>query len=134
MNPLQEIRDFPKRFGFLHEQPTATDLCAKGLENCVQLKVCIWTRAGSLTSDILKSLGRCPELTDITINGEPSSNYTPMDVVQLLRLRKISLIMPSMSVLEILPRWLQAMGRSLTSLALICKACLCPFACCGACD
>jgi len=74
-----------------------------------------------LTSDILKSLGRCPELTDITINGELSSNYMPMDVVQLLRLSKISLIMPSMSVLEILPRWLQAMGRPLTSLALICK-------------
>ena len=109
-------------------------MCAKGLENCVQLKVCIWTRAGSLTSDILKSLGRCPELTDITINGELSSNYMPMDVVQLLRLSKISLIMPSMSVLEILPRWLQAMGRSLTSLALICKACLCPFVCRGVCD
>jgi hypothetical protein len=98
------------------------DMYAKGLENCVHLKGCTWTREGSLTSDILKSLGRCPELNDITINGQYSWQYEPMDLVRILRLSKISLIMPSMSVLEILPRWLQVTGRSLTTLALICKA------------
>jgi len=98
------------------------DLYAKGLENCVHLRGCTWTREGSLTSDILKSLGRCPELSDVTINGQYSWQYAPMDLVQILRLSKISLIMPSMSVLEILPRWLQVTGRSLTNLALICKA------------
>jgi hypothetical protein len=102
------------------------DLYAKGLENCVHLKGCTWTRDGALTSDILKSLGRCPELTDVTINGQYSLQYEPMDLIQLLHLSKISLIMPSTSVLEILPRWFQATGRSLTNLALICKACLCP--------
>jgi len=87
----------------------------------VQLRVCAWTRDGSLTSAILNSLGRCPELSDITINGESSLHYHPMDLVQLLHLRKISLIMPNTSVLEILPRWLQATGQSLTSLTLVCK-------------
>ena len=99
---------------------------AKGLENCVHLKTCIWTRDGALTSEILSSLGKCPELTDVTFNGGNSSYYKPMDFVQLLRLRKISLIMPSASVLSILPRWLRAIGRSLTSLSLVCKASLCP--------
>jgi len=97
------------------------ELYAKGLENCVHLKGCTWTRDGALTSDILKSLGRCPELTDVTINGQYSLQYEPMDLIQLLHLSKISLIMPSTSVLEILPRWFQATGRSLTDLALICK-------------
>ena len=101
-------------------------LYAKGLENCVHLKDCTWTRDGSLTSDIIKSLGKCPDLTDVTINGQYSWQNEPIDLVQLLRLSKISLIMPSMSVLEILPRWLQVTGRSLTNLALICKACLRP--------
>jgi hypothetical protein len=98
------------------------DLYAKGLENCVHLRGCTWTREGSLTSDILKSLGRCPELSDVTINGQYSWQYEPMDLVQILRLGKISLIMPSISVLDILPRWLQVTGQSLTNLALICKA------------
>jgi len=97
------------------------DWYAKGLENCVQLKACTWTRYGSLTSNILTSLGKCPELTDITINGELSWDYEPMDLVQLLHISNISLIMPSVSVLRILPRWLPATGRSLTSLMLICK-------------
>jgi hypothetical protein len=101
------------------------DWYAKGLENCVQLKACTWTRYGSLTSTILTSLGKCPELTDITINGELSWDYEPMDLVQLLRISNISLIMPSVSVLRILPRWLPSTGRSLTSLTLMCKACLC---------
>ncbi|KAH9993333.1 hypothetical protein BJV74DRAFT_374258 [Russula compacta] len=97
------------------------DWYIKGLENCVRLKVCTWTRDGSLTSAILKSLGGCPELTDITVNGDHSWHYEPMDLVQLLGLCKISLIMPSMSVLGILPSWLQGTGQSLTSLTLVCK-------------
>lgn len=101
------------------------DLYPKGLKSCVQLRVCAWTRDGSLTSAILQSLARCPELSDLTINGESASHYHPIDLVQL-RLRKISLIMPSTPVLKILPGWIQATGPSLTSLALICKACLFP--------
>ncbi|KAN0116626.1 hypothetical protein V8E52_005770 [Russula decolorans] len=119
-----EIRDFPKRYGvgFLDEQSINTFI--KGLENCVHLKACIWTRDGSLTSEILTCLARCPDLTDITLNGGYSPHYESMDLVQLLHPRKISLIMPSMSVVRILPHWLRAIGQSLTSLSLICKACI----------
>ena len=112
------IEDFPK------DRDTSTythlrDLCAKGIENCVQLRCCKWTRDGSLTSRTLKSLGTCPGLTDISINGNHYDFYEPGDLLQLLRLRKISLIGPSVAVLEMLPTWLQATGKSLTSLALI---------------
>src|SRR6266566_2473016 len=109
------------QLGFPYEQSMNTFI--KGLENCVHLKACTWTRDGSLTSDILTCLARRPELTDITLNGGYSPYFEPMDLVQLYRPRKISLIMPSISVVRILPHWLRAIGQSLTSLSLICKAC-----------
>ena len=124
MNTVQlEIRDFPKcYYGVASPDEQSINTFAKGLENCVHLKACTWSRDGSLTSEILACLARCPELTDITLNGGHSHYYEPMDLVQLLRLRKISLIMPSISVIRILPHWLRAIGQSLTSLSLICKA------------
>lgn len=97
----------------------------KGLKNCVHLNAYTWTRDRTMTSENLLCLGMCTELTDITFNGGYSRLYEPMDLVQLRRLRKISLIMPSLGVLSILPHWLQAIGRSLTSLSLVCKASLC---------
>ena len=101
---------------------------AKGLENCVHLKACIWTRDGFLTPEILSSFGKCSELTDITFSGGgfTRSYYSPVDFVQLLRLRKISLIKPSAFILWMVPSWLRAIGRSLTSLSLVCQASLCP--------
>ncbi|KAH9000676.1 hypothetical protein EDB86DRAFT_3063837 [Lactarius hatsudake] len=115
------ITNFPKAqdsFAYEHLGGWFT----KGLENCVKLRCCTWTRDCSLTSRILKSLGKCPELTDISINGCHSDLYEPGDLLQLLHLHKISLIRPSRPILEILPSWFQATGKSLTSLTLICKA------------
>jgi hypothetical protein len=101
------------------------DIYTEGLKNCVHLNACTWIRDGTMTPEILRCLGTCPELTDITFNGEYSFRYEPMDLVQILHLRKISLILPSMSVLLILPYWLRAIGRSLTSLSLVfCEASL----------
>ncbi|KAI9433061.1 hypothetical protein H4582DRAFT_1991019 [Lactarius indigo] len=114
------ITDFPKAqdsFAYEHLGGWFT----RGLENCVKLRCCTWTRDCSLTSHILKSLGKCSELTDISINGYHSGLYKPGDLLQLLHLHKISLIRPSKPILEILPSWLQATGKSLTSLTLICK-------------
>jgi hypothetical protein len=114
------IEDFPK-----DRNPAAyehiRELCTRGLENCVQLRCCKWTRDGSLTSRTLKSLGTRPGLTDISINGKHDDFYEPGDLLQLLRLRKISLIEPSISIFEILPIWFQATGKSLTSLSLTCE-------------
>jgi hypothetical protein len=115
------IQDFPKaQDSFAYEH--LTDLCTRGLENCVQLRRCTWTRDGSLTSHTLRSLGKCPELTDISINGRNFDLYEPEDLLHLLHLHKISLITPSMPILKILPSWIQATANSLTSLALICGA------------
>lgn len=119
-----DIRDFPKRRGVGFPDKQTINTFTKGLQNCVHLKACTWIRDGSLTSEILTCLARCPELTDITLNGGCSPHYGPMDLVHLLRPRKISLIMPSIPVVTILPQWLQAIGQSLTSLSLICKACI----------
>jgi len=96
-------------------------MCNRGLETCVRLKCCTLTRDRSLTSNTLKSLAKCPELTDISINGWHFGLYEPEDLLHLLHLHKISLISPSIHVLEVLPSWIQATGKSLTSLALICE-------------
>ncbi|KAI0258580.1 hypothetical protein BC834DRAFT_926482 [Gloeopeniophorella convolvens] len=117
-----EVRDFPKAHGSVQSYEQLRDWCTRGLENAVHLRSCTWTRDGSLTSDILRSLSKCPELTEIAINGGHTGHYGPRDLVQLLRLRKISLIMPSIPVLSIIPYWLECMGKSLTNLTLICKA------------
>ena len=117
-----EIRDFPKRYGVGFPDEQSINILTRGLESCVHLQACTWTRDGSLTSEILTCLAKCPELTDVAINGGYSPHYEPADLVQLFRLRKISLIMPCIFVVRILPHWLEAIERSLTSLSLICKA------------
>lgn len=115
------IQDFPKaQDSYAYEH--IRELCTRGLQNCVRLRWCTWTRDGSLTSHTIKSLGKCPELTSITINGRHFGLYEPGDLLQLLHLHKISLIRPSQPILEILPSWIQATGESLTSLALIFRA------------
>jgi len=115
------ITDFPKaQDSFTYEHIRV--LCTKGLENCVQLRCCTWTRDGSLTSHILQGLGRCPELTDISINGRHSGHYEPGDLLQLRHLHKILLIFPSIPLLEILPSWFQVTGKSITGLGLTCVA------------
>jgi hypothetical protein len=115
------IKDFPKAHdAFAYEQTRVW--CARGLENCVQIRCCALTKDGSITFNVLKSLGKCPELTDIAINGNHSGLYEPGDLLQLLHLHKISLIGPTRPILEILPTWFQATGKSLTTLALMCEA------------
>lgn len=120
MHPHQEpkvIQDFPKAHDYFTYEHL-TDLCTKGLENCLELRRCTWTRDGSLTSHTLRSLGKCPKLTEISINGRHWDIYEPEDLLHLLHLHKISLIEPTMPIIKILPSWIQATAKSLTSLAL----------------
>ena len=67
----------------------------EGLKNCVHLNACTLSTDGTMTPEILRCLGMCPELTDMTFGREYSFRYEPMDLVQLLHLCKISLIHPA---------------------------------------
>ncbi|EGO01171.1 hypothetical protein SERLA73DRAFT_179271 [Serpula lacrymans var. lacrymans S7.3] len=116
-----DIRDFPKGLT-LPIYRDLHDLCPRGLTNCVNLKSCTWTRDGSLNSAILEALLRCSQLEELEINGNDSPSYSTAILPQFSNLRKISLIMPSISVLDILPSWLSVTNETLRNLTLICKA------------
>ncbi|KAI0062515.1 hypothetical protein BV25DRAFT_1803980 [Artomyces pyxidatus] len=119
-----DIRDFPKALPSFDAHEQLRDSCVRGIENASHLRTCTWTRDGSLTSYIIEPLQKCTELSELEINGNHSGHYDPASLTKFTSLNKISLIMPSGSVLETLPRWIEATGHSLRTLTLICKASL----------
>ncbi|KAF9806125.1 hypothetical protein IEO21_08807 [Rhodonia placenta] len=115
-----EIRDFPKALNAA-DYETVENTCLVGIRNCRNLRVCTWTRDGSLTTNILEALQQCPALQELEINGHNEGNYKPWLLTKFHNLRRISLIMPSASVIETLPTWMQHTGITLRHLSLICK-------------
>lgn len=95
-----------------------------GLKNCINLHACTWTRDGSLNSEILEALQSPQGLRELEINGRNESHYDPQLLLRFTALRKISLIMPSSSVVSLMRPWLQITGNSLRSLTIICKVIL----------
>lgn len=114
-----EIRDFPKSL-LAHEYDELVDVCLRGIANATNLRSCKWTRDGSMSSEVLQILLRCAGLEELEINGHHDS-----DVLKRFEsLRKISLIMPTPSVIGALPRWIRGLQNDLRSLTIICKVAL----------
>ena len=115
-----EIRDFPKSF-YVAENEATLQLCLSGIQNCVNLRSCTWTRDGSLTTDILEALLPCEHLEELEINGNHENHYDPWLLRRFAHLRRISLIMPRTAVVEVLPAWTLATGATLRQLTVLCK-------------
>ncbi|KAI6041458.1 hypothetical protein EDC04DRAFT_2867106 [Pisolithus marmoratus] len=115
-----EIRDFPKGLSADHHSHLS-GLCVRAIRQCTNLRSCTWTKDGSLHSELLGSLCSCQQLQELEINGN-SGGYDPLILTQFPNLKKISLIMPSLHVLNVLPMWIKASGTTLRSLRIICKA------------
>ena len=121
-----------------------------GLKNCVNLRCCVWTRDGSLTSEILQALlcastnvepnpgvedipleyfrkeelmGRLENrgLRELEINGRDGGFYDHTLLLGFVGLERISLIMPSVAVVSLLPKWTSLNHNTLRKLTLICK-------------
>jgi len=116
-----EIRDFPKGLGNVNLDELF-DSCLRGITNVVNLRSCTWTRDGSLASSILFEILKHRSLRELEINGRHYGNYDPMILPQFTSVRRIKLIMPSPSVVEVLPRWLRSLVNPLQSLSIVCKA------------
>jgi hypothetical protein len=132
LNYQPEIREFPKAFSrFATTAISISNTVTAGLENCVNLRSCTWTRDGSLNSSILQAIQKCTKLQELEINGHSEGNYDPDILLQFTTLRKLSLIMPSAPTIDTLSPWLRTSGTSLLSLTLICKvsALLSPISC-----
>jgi hypothetical protein len=96
-------------------------VCRDGLKNCVNLRRCTWTRDGSVNSWILKALQECRNLRELELNGNHNGHYDAILLREFDNLQKISLIMPSGPVLDMLPSWIRVTSPTLRSLTLICK-------------
>ncbi|KZT08057.1 uncharacterized protein LAESUDRAFT_724042 [Laetiporus sulphureus 93-53] len=116
-----EIRDFPKALQSA-DYEELVHLCLNGIKNCVSLRACTWTRHGSVRTDIFEALLTCPQLRELEINGQHYHQYQPSVLARFASLHRISLIMPSHAVIDILPTWMKATGNTLRSLSLICKS------------
>ena len=113
---LIEICDCPKSFSesFLSE-------VLKGLQLCINLRSCAWTRDGTITSQILESLSSCPNLHELELNGRSDRRYDPQLLLKFKNLDKVSIIMPSSGVVNRLKNWVLLNQHSLRSLSLVCK-------------
>jgi hypothetical protein len=117
------------------------EFVSQGLRNCTNLRSCTWTRDGSLTSDILLALANpfpppngtlsshstsIHALRELEINGHHARFYDPKLLLQFKWLEKISLIMPTVKVIQVLEEWVEVVRDSLRSLNIICKVRLRP--------
>lgn len=121
-----EIRDFPKAtlnlsasFG---EGSNVHDIVRAGLLNCVGLRSCVWTRDGSLSSDILEALTVIPSLRSLEFNGHSQGQYDPKLLEHFQSLEKIVMIMPSSPVIQHFRGLVGGKaGEKMNSLTIICK-------------
>ncbi|KXN87161.1 hypothetical protein AN958_09125 [Leucoagaricus sp. SymC.cos] len=131
---MLEIRDFPRT----SLPDNVAEFIPRGLRNCTNLHSCTWTRDGSLTSDILVALAT-PSLSsnglqdtpspsipthtlrELEINGHHSKLYDPKLLLQFKWLSKISIIMPTLEVVQVLEEWVKVVQQTLRSLNVICK-------------
>ena len=113
---LIEICDCPKFFSesFLSE-------VLKGLQLCINLRRCAWTRDGTITSQILESLSSCQNLREIELNGRSDRRYDPHLLLRFKNLDKVSIIMPSSGVVNCLKDWVLLNQYSWRSLSLVCQ-------------
>lgn len=79
-------------------------------------------------SKLDEAITRAP-LKELEINGHSDGNFDPVLLLKFDKLTKISLIMPSDGVLEMLPRWAEVTGATLKNLTLICKVRQLSFCC-----
>ena len=97
------------------------DSCLRGLTNTENLRSCTWTRAGTLTPDILLAIVKNPHLQELAINGGCYESYDPTILPRFTSVRRINLILPSPPVIGVLPMWLNSLVNPLQSLTVVCR-------------
>ncbi|KAF9269659.1 hypothetical protein L218DRAFT_850695 [Marasmius fiardii PR-910] len=116
-----EIRAFPRGVS-IDTEDEQTRAVTEGIRNCTNLSSFTWTRDGTLSNEILEALRECKHLKVLEINGHSQGYYDPKILSQFANIRRISLIMPSVAVVEALDSWATSTRETLRSLTLICKA------------
>ncbi|KAF8510199.1 hypothetical protein BU17DRAFT_55597 [Hysterangium stoloniferum] len=117
-----ELRDFPRAIYSTASHESLTKSCITGLVHCRSLRSCTWTRDQTLSGEILEALSSCISLKELEINGHSTGTYDARLLLLFKSLTKISLIMPSAEVVDILPQWLMKNKETLTAFHVLCKS------------
>ncbi|GJE86627.1 hypothetical protein PsYK624_027070 [Phanerochaete sordida] len=104
------------------EREQLMTLSLQAIRNCMNLRSCTLTRDGSLSNDIILSLQQSPNLSELEINGRNFFYFKPGLLPDFTHLRKISLVMPSPEVLNVLPIWVRNTAPTLRHLTLLCQS------------
>ncbi|KAF7967513.1 hypothetical protein HWV62_34040 [Athelia sp. TMB] len=89
--------------------------CRAGIDNCVNLHKCVWTRDGSVNMMILDSL---LNLRELEVNAGHVAHYDAECLAKFRALQNVTLIMPNQTVIKVIPAWMSATGATLLSLSL----------------
>ncbi|EKM56957.1 uncharacterized protein PHACADRAFT_208126 [Phanerochaete carnosa HHB-10118-sp] len=116
------LRDFPRAMIASTEREQLMTLSLQAIRSCVNLRSCTLTRDGSLSNDIILTLQQAQHLAELEINGHNFFYFKPGLLPDFKHLRKISLIMPSPEVLNILSIWVQNTAPTLQHLTLLCQS------------
>ncbi|KAI0088861.1 hypothetical protein BDY19DRAFT_946407 [Irpex rosettiformis] len=115
------VKDFPRAIATT-EREGIMSLCLRGLQNCINLQAFCWTRDGSLSNSILEALCSLPHLRDLEINGHSDGYYDHRTLLQFTRLRKVTLILPGIKIVNLLPTWAARVSQNLRQLTLVCQS------------
>ncbi|GAA5931717.1 uncharacterized protein JCM15063_001549 [Sporobolomyces koalae] len=113
-----EVRVYPLS-NSVKQRRAMEELAIRMLRNCSNVEELVWTRKGSLTDDVFETIVTLPRLRSFELNAHTNlspGSWSASHLVNLPRLRSLSLILPDRNVVDILPSFL-ARQRELAHLA-----------------
>ncbi|GAA5999318.1 hypothetical protein JCM5350_007445, partial [Sporobolomyces pararoseus] len=103
-----EVRVYPLS-NVVKERRAMEELAIRMLRNCENVEELLWTRKGSLTDDVFEAIVKLPRLNNFELNAHTNlspGSWSASHLVNLPRLKSISLILPDRNVANILPEFL----------------------------
>lgn len=118
-----EIRSFPRQLSHA-ERVDLYETLTSSLTHFVNLEICSWTRAMTLSTDVLSVVSTLPKVTELEINSGNDIRYeeifTP-NQAKWRTLHTLKIILPDRSIALALRPFLQQRGHQLRSLMILAK-------------
>ena len=116
-----EIRSFPRQISS-SERTQLYDTLTSCLQHFVNLEICSWTRAMTLTTEILSVLSVLPQLRELEMNSGNDVRYEEIFTSgKWPALNTLKIILPDRSIARALRPFLQQRGEQLVSLTILAK-------------
>ncbi|EIM20579.1 hypothetical protein WALSEDRAFT_69732 [Wallemia mellicola CBS 633.66] len=115
-----EVRSFPRQLNYNEKQLFYQKICTL-LSHFKNLEICSWTRAFSLTTDILLILSKLPKLAELELNAGNQLDYDIIFNSDWNTLNTLKIILPNRDIVVPLHRFLLNRGQQLRSLVILAK-------------